>query len=137
MLEVKKIHIINRMIKVNIFNTINTKIYKRISCKKYLCVNRYLNPINMMGASKKIMEMFLIERTLIKNYQWLDLQMLHLGGSLLHGLKIGFKKTTFSAPNDVKIYSTPKSSELCLLSGLLGNVENFSQNLAKTSDKIF
>ena len=48
-------------------------------------------------------------------------------GSLLHGFKNRFSKTTFSAPNDVKRYFvTPQESgELCLLSGLLGNNRNF------------
>ena len=52
-----------RMINVNIFNTEKTvqqSIDKK--CKKYFCVStdKAANPVNMMGASKRIMEMFLM-----------------------------------------------------------------------------
>ena len=50
-----------RMIDVNIFNTektIQQSIQKGV--KKYFCVStdKAANPVNMMGASKRIMEMF-------------------------------------------------------------------------------
>ena len=55
-----------RMIDVNIFNTIKTirqSIDKAV--KKYFCVStdKAANPVNMMGASKRIMEMFLMRRS--------------------------------------------------------------------------
>ncbi|HRX49647.1 MAG TPA: polysaccharide biosynthesis protein, partial [Spirochaetota bacterium] len=53
-----------RMIDVNIFNTIKT-VEQSISMKskKYFCVStdKAANPVNMMGASKHVMEMFLME----------------------------------------------------------------------------
>ena len=56
-----------RMIDVNIFNTDKT-IRQSIDngTKKYFCVStdKAANPINMMGASKRIMEMFLMRRSL-------------------------------------------------------------------------
>lgn len=52
-----------RMIKVNILNTIKT-IDQSIDmkAKKYFCVStdKAANPVNMMGGSKRIMEMFLM-----------------------------------------------------------------------------
>ena len=78
-----------------------------------------------MGASKRIMEMFLMRESLSQ-----DLSMARFAnvafsdGSLLHGFNQRFTKNQpFSAPNDVKRYFvTPQESgELCLLSGLLGN----------------
>ncbi|WP_235845329.1 polysaccharide biosynthesis protein [Morganella psychrotolerans] len=55
-----------RMIDVNIFNTDKT-IQQSIdhSVKKYFCVStdKAANPVNMMGASKRIMEMFLMRRS--------------------------------------------------------------------------
>ena len=117
-----------RMIKVNIFNTINTLRYtKEIGCKKYFCVStdKAANPINMMGASKKIMEMFLMRESLNQKVSMARFANVAFSdGSLLHGFKNRFsKKQPFSAPNDVKRYFiTPQESgELCLLSGLLGN----------------
>lgn len=55
-----------RMINVNIFNTdktIQQSIDKGV--KKYFCVStdKAANPVNMMGASKRIMEMFLMRRS--------------------------------------------------------------------------
>ena len=46
---------------VNIFNTVNTlRITKEAGAKKYFCVStdKAANPVNMMGASKRIMELF-------------------------------------------------------------------------------
>ena len=50
-----------RMIDVNIFNTDKTiKQSIKNGTKKYFCVStdKAANPVNMMGASKRIMEMF-------------------------------------------------------------------------------
>ena len=55
-----------RMIDVNIFNTVKTieqSIVKGV--KKYFCVStdKAANPVNMMGASKRIMEKFLMKQS--------------------------------------------------------------------------
>ena len=49
-----------RMIDVNIFNTNKTILTIENKSKKYFCVStdKAANPVNMMGASKRIMEMF-------------------------------------------------------------------------------
>jgi len=55
-----------RLIDVNIFNTVNTIRLARVSgVKKYFCVStdKAANPVNMMGASKRIMEMFLMRES--------------------------------------------------------------------------
>ena len=55
-----------RLIDVNIFNTIKTlNIAKEHGAKKYFCVStdKAANPVNMMGASKRIMEMFLMKES--------------------------------------------------------------------------
>ena len=67
-----------RMIDVNIFNTDKTiKQSIKNSTKKYFCVStdKAANPVNMMGASKKIMEMFLMRRSEKLKYLLLGLQM--------------------------------------------------------------
>ncbi|PKH99201.1 UDP-N-acetylglucosamine 4,6-dehydratase, partial [Shewanella sp. 11B5] len=55
-----------RMIDVNVFNTDKT-IQQSIQAgvKKYFCVStdKATNPVNMMGASKRIMEMYLMRRS--------------------------------------------------------------------------
>tara|TARA_B100000767_G_C19722099_1_gene517749 strand:+ start:83 stop:1270 length:1188 start_codon:yes stop_codon:yes gene_type:complete len=117
-----------RMIMVNIFNTLKTlMLAKKMGCKKYFCVStdKAANPVNMMGASKRIMEMFLMKESLVQNISMARFANVAFSdGSLLHGFNQRFaKRQPLSAPNDVRRYFvTPKESgELCLLSGLLGN----------------
>ena len=128
-----------RMLKVNIFNTIKTfRLAYKHGAKKYFCVStdKAANPVNMMGASKRIMEMFLMRES-----ETMPISMARFAnvafsdGSLLHGFNQRFaKRQPFSAPNDVRRYFvTPQESgELCLMSGLLGeNREIFFPKLSE------
>ena len=117
-----------RMIMVNIFNTVKTlRLAKKMGAKNYFCVStdKAANPVNMMGASKRIMEMFLMRESVSQNISMARFANVAFSdGSLLHGFNQRFaKKQPFSAPNDLRRYFvTPKESgELCLLSGLLSN----------------
>ena len=117
-----------RMIMVNVFNTFKTlRMAKEMGAKKYFCVStdKAANPVNMMGASKRIMEMFLMRESLTQNISMARFANVAFSdGSLLHGFNQRFsKRQPFAAPNDVRRYFvTPQESgELCLLSGLLGN----------------
>ena len=130
-----------RMIMVNVFNTIKTlRLAKAQGAKKYFCVStdKAANPVNMMGASKRIMEMFLMRESLTQNISMARFANVAFSdGSLLHGFNQRFaKKQPFSAPNDVRRYFvTPQESgELCLLSGLLG--ENRDILFPKLSEKL-
>ncbi|MDC3359197.1 UDP-N-acetylglucosamine 4,6-dehydratase [Pseudomonadales bacterium] len=116
-----------RMIMVNVFNTIKTvRLAKSMEAKKYFCVStdKAANPVNMMGASKRIMEMFLMRESVNQNISMARFANVAFSdGSLLHGFNQRFsKRQPFSAPHDVRRYFvTPQESgELCLLSGLLG-----------------
>lgn len=117
-----------RMTMVNVFNTVNTsRMAKKMGAKKYFCVStdKAANPVNMMGASKRIMEMFLMRESLTQEISMARFANVAFSdGSLLHGFNQRFmKKQPFTAPKDVRRYFvTPQESgELCLLSGLLGN----------------
>ena len=117
-----------RMTMVNVFNTIKTlRLANKMGAKKYFCVStdKAANTVNMMGASKRIMEMFLMRESLTQDILMARFANVAFSdGSLLHGFNQRFsKKQPFSAPNDVRRYFvTPQESgELCLLSGLLGN----------------
>jgi len=130
-----------RMIMVNIFNTIKTlRLAKKMGAKKYFCVStdKAANPANMMGASKRIMEMFLMRESLSQNISMARFANVAFSdGSLLHGFNQRFaKRQPFSAPNDVRRYFvTPQESgELCLLSGLLG--KNRDIFFPKLSEKL-
>jgi FlaA1/EpsC-like NDP-sugar epimerase len=116
-----------RMLSVNIFNTIKTfRLARDNGAKKYFCVStdKAANPVNMMGASKCIMEMFLMRESEIMPISMARFANVAFSdGSLLHGFNQRFaKRQPFSAPNDVRRYFvTPQESgELCLISGLLG-----------------
>ena len=78
-----------------------------------------------MGASKRIMEMFLMRESISQNVSMARFANVAFSdGSLLHGFNQRFtKKQPFSAPQDVKRYFvTPEESgELCFISCMLGN----------------
>jgi len=116
-----------RLIEVNILNTISTlSAAKAFGATKYFCVStdKAANPVNMMGASKRIMEMFLMRASLkipISTARFANVAF--SDGSLLHGFNQRFAKhQPIAAPNDVRRYFvTPQESgELCLMSCLLG-----------------
>lgn len=116
-----------RMVDVNILNTQRTLEWARAQgATKYFCVStdKAANPVNMMGASKRIMEMFLMRASLdvpISTARFANVAF--SDGSLLHGFNQRFaKRQPFSAPRDVRRYFvTPQESgELCLMSCLLG-----------------
>lgn len=116
-----------RLIEVNILNTISTlAAAKTCGATKYFCVStdKAANPVNMMGASKRIMEMFLMRASLeipISTARFANVAF--SDGSLLHGFNQRFaKRQPITAPNDVRRYFvTPQESgELCLISCLLG-----------------
>lgn len=117
-----------RMIDVNIMNTLKTINHSiKKGAKKYFCVStdKAANPVNMMGASKRIMEMFLMrssENISISTARFANVAF--SDGSLLHGFNERIKKNQpIVAPNDVKRYfvSPQESGELCLMSCIFGD----------------
>lgn len=116
-----------RMIDVNVFNTDKTIQHSiDMGVKKYFCVStdKAANPVNMMGASKRIMEMFLMRRSeqiAISTARFANVAF--SDGSLLHGFNQRLqKRQPIVAPNDIKRYFvTPQESgELCLMSCIFG-----------------
>lgn len=116
-----------RMCEVNIFNTDKTLSQSiKNKTKKYFCVStdKAANPVNMMGASKRIMEMFVNRRSKDINVSMARFANVAFSdGSLLHGFNQRVaKQQPIVAPNDIKRYFvTPKESgELCLMSCIFG-----------------
>lgn len=116
-----------RLIDVNIFNTdktIRQSIEKGV--RKYFCVStdKAANPVNMMGASKRIMELFLMNRSKqipISTARFANVAF--SDGSLLHGFNNRIeKRQPIVAPNDVRRYFvTPEESgQLCMMSAIFG-----------------
>lgn len=130
-----------RMIDVNILNTEKTLLQSIANkSKKYFCVStdKAANPVNMMGASKRIMEMFLMRRSLQINISTARFANVAFSdGSLLHGFNQRIqKRQPIVAPQDIKRYFvTPKESgELCLMSCIFG--ENRDIFFPKLSEEL-
>ncbi|MBN1182936.1 MAG: UDP-N-acetylglucosamine 4,6-dehydratase [Bacteroidales bacterium] len=116
-----------RMIQTNIFNTQKTlKQAIKNDVKKYFCVStdKAANPVNMMGGSKRIMEMYVNQLS-----SRIDVSMARFAnvafsnGSLLFSFDQRIKKQQpIVAPKDIKRYFvTPQESgELCLMSCIFG-----------------
>ena len=135
----KDIFTLMRMINVNIFNTDKTIAQSiKNGTKRYFCVStdKASNPVNMMGASKRIMELFLMRRSLeiqVSTARFANVAF--SDGSLLHSFNQRIeKKQPIVAPKDIKRYFiTPKESgELCLMSAIFGkNRDIFFPKLSK------
>ena len=133
-----------RMAEVNIFNTDKAMRQAREKgARKYFCVStdKAANPVNMMGASKRIMEYFLMRRSLelpVSTARFANVAF--SDGSLLYGFNRRMEKEQpLSAPNDVRRYFiTPQESgELCLMSALFGeNRDLFFPKLNAVQDLI-
>ena len=130
-----------RMIDVNVFNTKKTVLQAiENGAKKYFCVStdKAANPVNMMGASKRIMEIYLM--SLSRNITISTARFANVAfsdGSLLYGFNQRIqKRQPIVAPNDIKRYFvTPKESgELCLMSCIFG--ENRDVFFPKLSEKL-
>ena len=130
-----------RMISVNVLNTqktIEQSIGKGV--KKYFCVStdKAANPVNMMGGSKRIMEMYLMkysQEISISTARFANVAF--SDGSLLHGFNQRIhKKQPIVAPNDIKRYFVipTEAGELCLMSCLLG--ENRDIFFPKLSEQL-
>lgn len=86
------------------------------------------NPVNVMGASKKMMEKVLMaytDKLKISTARFANVAFSN--GSLLYGfIQRILKKQPLSAPNDVKRYfvSPSESGQLCMLACLLGETKD-------------
>ncbi|MBI4965388.1 MAG: UDP-N-acetylglucosamine 4,6-dehydratase [Desulfomonile tiedjei] len=130
-----------RMIRINILNGVKLLEYaKESGARSYFSVStdKATRPVNMMGASKCVMEMFLLaasDHIRVSSARFANVAF--SDGSLLDGFRyrIG-KRQPISAPNDVRRYfiTEHESGMLCLLSAFLGS--NRDIFFPKLSDKL-
>tara|TARA_B100001287_G_scaffold14511_1_gene10929 strand:+ start:1641 stop:2828 length:1188 start_codon:yes stop_codon:yes gene_type:complete len=133
-----------RMIEVNILNTEKTILQSiQKGSKKYFCVStdKAANPVNMMGASKRIMEKFLMRKSQDINISTARFANVAFSdGSLLDSYKRRMEKNQpIVAPTDVKRYFvTPEESgQICLMSCLFGETRDiFFPKLSEKTDLI-
>lgn len=133
-----------RMIDINIFNTIKTiKLCISKGVKKYFCVStdKAANPVNLMGASKRIMELFLMRDK--KNISISTARFANVAfsdGSLPFSfVKRIEKNQPLSVPNDIKRFfvSHREAGELCLMSCIYGkNMEIYFPKLDENNNAI-
>ena len=105
-----------RLIDVNIFNSVKLlNIAKKHKAKNYFCVStdKAANPVNMMGASKRIMEKFLLSSSDKQNISFARFANVAFSdGSLLHGFNQRVtKKQPIAAPKDVRRYLLLKKNQ--------------------------
>ncbi|MCC7338472.1 MAG: UDP-N-acetylglucosamine 4,6-dehydratase [Pirellulaceae bacterium] len=117
-----------RLIDVNIFLTRKLlEFAQRGGAKKFFCVStdKAANPVNMMGGSKRIMEMFLLgdeSSTAVSTARFANVAF--SDGSLPHAWTQRMqKRQPLSAPNDIRRYfvTGQEGAQLCLFSILLGH----------------
>ena len=116
-----------RMLKVNILNPLKIlKLSKNKKIKKFFNVStdKASSPANMMGASKRLMEIGLISsKAKVPIIMSRFANVLFSDGSLLYGFKQRLlKNEPIASPKDIKRYFiTPKESAyLCIISAIIG-----------------
>lgn len=117
-----------RLVDVNVFLTKKLlEFAKRIEAKKFFCVStdKAANPVNMMGGSKRIMEMFLLgeenPQTAVSTARFANVAF--SDGSLPHAwTQRIIKDQPIAAPNDIRRYfvTGQEGALLCLFSILQG-----------------
>jgi FlaA1/EpsC-like NDP-sugar epimerase len=117
-----------RLIDVNVFLTKRLLQFSRdCGAKKFFCVStdKAANPVNMMGGSKRIMEMFLLgkgQSTAVSTARFANVAF--SDGSLPHAWTQRMqKRQPLAAPNDIRRYfvTAQEGAHLCLFSILQGN----------------
>ena len=122
---------IEAMIKNNVFNTKAILDLAMENPPKHffsVSTDKAANPVNVMGASKKLMEKVLMAYTndlKISTARFANVAFSN--GSLLFGfIQRILKRQPLSSPNDVKRYfvSPIESGQLCMLACVLGDSKN-------------
>ena len=136
---------IEALIKNNVYGAIKLLNLCTIKQPKYffsVSTDKAANPVNIMGASKSIMEKLIISKKSqfrVSTARFANVTFSN--GSLLDGFKFRISKNQpLSCPNDIKrFFVTPKQSgQICLLATFLGNSGNiFFPKLDFHKDQIY
>lgn len=133
-----------RLIEVNLLNTASSLRQARdAGAQKYFCVStdKAAAPVNLMGASKRLMERFLVSQDHgIASSTARFANVAFSDGSLLHGFEQRLlKQQPLSAPMDVRRFfmTFKEAGVLCLLSTLFGDdLEIFFPKLSENLNAI-
>lgn len=123
----KDVYTLSRMFKVNVFNSLKLqKLCEKVEGSKYFCVStdKAANPVNLMGASKLLMENLLLSgysstKTSFARFANVAFSDGSLPAGFLKRIELG---QPISAPSDIERYFVTKSEagQICLLSCLFG-----------------
>lgn len=115
------------MIKTNVLNTVKTLEGKRFGHKvKYFNVStdKASNPVNLMGATKLLMENFLLQYSTVENISMARFANVAFSdGSLLHGFNQRLTmQQPITAPRGISRFfvTEEEAGQICLISGALG-----------------
>lgn len=141
----KDIFAIEAMVENNVFRTHHLlEMLKKMPPKHFFCVStdKAANPVNVMGASKKLMEeVAMAYSTLFPITTARFANVAFSNGSLLAGfVERMSKRQPLAAPFDIKRYfvSPIESGQLCLIACILGKTGDiFYPKLPKDSQKTF
>lgn len=135
----RDVYTMKRLIDVNIINSINLlRLAEVKKCKKYFCVStdKAANPVNVMGASKLLMEKFMFSRpSNVKVSTARFANVAFSDGSLLFGFEQRLKKgQPLAIPTDIRrFFVTPEEAgQLCVISSLIS--KNKEILFPKTND---
>ena len=136
---------VEALIKNNVFGAIKLLRLCELSPPKYffsVSTDKAANPVNIMGASKSLMEKLIIskkEKFRVSTARFANVAFSN--GSLLDGFNKRLnKKQPLSCPLDIKRFfvNPEQSGEICLLATFLGNSGNiFFPKLDFNNDQIF
>lgn len=116
-----------RLLKTNVLDVLNSlAAFENLNVQRYFAVStdKAANPVNMMGASKLLMEKFLFSSSWsfdVTTARFANVAF--SAGSLLEGFKYRIEKCQpLSAPSDIERYfiSHKEAGNLSLIAGLLG-----------------
>ena len=117
---------LKRLVDVNILNSVNLlNLANSKGCKKFFCVStdKATNPINMMGASKLLMEKFILSHSFnMKVSTARFANVAFSDGSLLYGFEQRLKKQQpLAITTDIRRFfvSGEEAGKLCVISCLM------------------
>jgi len=133
-----------RLIKTNILNVekiLNESILHKSSNFFSVSTDKAANPVNIMGASKRIMELLMLNKSqeiIISSARFAN--VLFSDGSLMYSFNKRFEKNQpIVAPYDIKRFfiSKQEAAKLCLISAIFANTgEIYFPKLNPNSDLI-
>ena len=119
---------LKRLVDVNILNAMALlDLAEKKKCRKYFCVStdKATNPINMMGASKQIMERLVFSCNSIVNVTTARFaNVIFSDGSLFYGFENRIKKNQpLAVPKNIRRFfiTSEEAAQLCVIATLIGN----------------